>query len=83
MAVDSFGVDAPKTRDLAAKLAELGLDNVLIVSDNPDDNLYLAARNLPQVAVCDAAGADPVSLIGFDKVLVTTAALKLLEERLA
>ena len=83
VAIESFGVDAPKTRELAAKLAELGLDNVLIVSDNPDDNLYLAARNLPRVAVCDAAGADPVSLIGFEKVLVTSAALKLLEERLA
>ena len=83
VAVKSFAVDAPKTRELAGKLAEMGLDNVLIVSDDPDDNLYLAARNLPQVAVCDAAGADPVSLIGFDKVLVTTAALKLLEERLA
>ena len=83
VAIKSFGVDAPKTRELAAKLAELGLGNVLIISDDPDDNLYLAARNLPQVAVCDAAGADPVSLIGFEKVLVTTAALKLLEERLA
>ena len=83
VAIESFGVEAPKTRELAAKLAELDLDNVLIISDDPDDNLYLAARNLPQVAVCDAASADPVSLIGFEKVLVTTAALKLLEERLA
>ncbi|MGB5259666.1 MAG: 50S ribosomal protein L4 [Gammaproteobacteria bacterium] len=83
VAIKSFGVDAPKTRELAGKLAALGLDNVLIVSDNPDDNLYLAARNLPHVAVCDATSADPVSLIGFEKVLVTTAALKLLEERLA
>ena len=83
VAIDSFTVDAPKTKELAGKLAGLGLENVLIVSDNPDDNLYLAARNLPHVAVCDAAGADPVSLIGFEKVLVTSAALKLLEERLA
>ena len=83
VAIESFGVDAPKTRELAVKLADMGLDNVLIISDNPDDNLYLAARNLPRVAVCDAAGADPVSLIGFEKVLVTSAALKLLEERLA
>ncbi len=83
VAIKSFGVDAPKTRELTGKLAEMGLDNVLIITDDPDDNLYLAARNLPRVAVCDAAGADPVSLIGFEKVLVTTAALKLLEERLA
>lgn len=83
VAIDSFTVDAPKTKELAGKLSDLGLENVLIISDNPDDNLYLAARNLPYVAVCDAAGADPVSLIGFEKVLVTSAALKLLEERLA
>ncbi|MDX1697558.1 MAG: 50S ribosomal protein L4, partial [Thiohalobacterales bacterium] len=83
VAIESFAVDAPKTRELAGKLADLGLDNVLIISDNPDDNLYLAARNLPHVAVCDAMGADPVSLVGFEKVLVTAAALKQLEERLA
>ena len=83
VAIDKFGVDAPKTKELAGKLAGLGLDNVLIISDQPDDNLYLAARNLPHVAVCDAAGADPVSLIGFEKVLVTAQALKQLEERLA
>ena len=58
VAIDSFGVDAPKTKELAGKLAGLGLGNVLIVSDNPDDNLYLSARNLPGVAVCDAEGAE-------------------------
>jgi large subunit ribosomal protein L4 len=83
VAVDAFAVDAPKTRELVGKLGELGLENVLIVTESPDDNLYLAARNLPHVAICDAAGADPVSLIGFDKVLMTTAALQKIEERLA
>jgi large subunit ribosomal protein L4 len=83
VAVESIGVDAPKTKELAGKLAELGLDKVLIVTDAADDNLYLAARNLPGVAVCDAASADPVSLIGFDKVLMTTAALGKIEERLS
>jgi large subunit ribosomal protein L4 len=83
VALDKFGVDAPRTRELAVKLKQLGLDNVLIVCDDPDDNLYLAARNLPQVAVCDAASADPVSLVGFDKVIITTKALKQIEERLA
>ena len=83
IAVDSIGVDAPKTRDLVAKLKALGADNALIISDAADDNLYLAARNIPQVAVCDAASADPVSLIGFEKVIVTDNALKQLEERLA
>jgi large subunit ribosomal protein L4 len=82
LSIKSFGVGAPKTRELAGKLKELGLDNVLIVTDVADDNLYLAARNLPRVAVCDVSGADPVSLIGFDKVLITTGALKSLEERL-
>jgi large subunit ribosomal protein L4 len=83
VAVDAFAVEAPKTRELAARLGEMGLENVLIVTEAADDNLYLAARNLPHVAICDAAGADPVSLVGFDKVLVTTAALQLIEERLA
>ena len=83
VAVESIGVDAPKTKELAGKLAELGLDKVLIVTDTADDNLYLAARNLPGVAVCDVASADPVSLVGFDKVLMTTAALGKIEERLS
>jgi len=83
VAIDTFGVDAPKTKQLAGKLAELGLANVLIVTDAADDNLYLAARNLPRVAVCDADSADPVSLVGFDKVLVTKAALEKIEERLS
>jgi len=83
LATGSFGVSAPKTRELAGKLKEMGLDNVLIVTDAVDENLYLAARNLPNVAVIDVSSTDPVSLIGFDKVLFTTAALKQLEERLA
>jgi len=83
VAIDTFGVDAPKTKQLAGKLAELGLDNVLIVTDAADDNLYLAARNLPGVAVCDAASADPVSLVGFDKILMTKGAVEKIEERLS
>jgi len=83
IAIDSFTVDAPKTRELAARLSDLGLDSVLIVTVNADDNLYLAARNLPNVVVCDAGNADPVSLIGFDKVLMTRAAIESFEERLA
>jgi len=83
VAVDTFGVDAPKTKQLAGKLAELGLANVLIITDAADDNLYLAARNLPGVAVCDVASTDPVSLVGFDKVLMTKDALVKIEERLS
>ena len=80
--VESLGVSAPKTRELASQLKELGLDDVLIVHDSPDDNLYLAARNLPKVAVCDATGIDPVSLVGSEKVLMTVAAVRQFEERL-
>ena len=83
VAVDTFGVSEPKTRELLGKLRELGLENALIVTVEPDDNLYLAARNLPKVAVCDVDSADPVSLVGFDKVLMTKDALKKIEERLA
>ena len=83
VAIDTFGVDSPKTKQLAGKLAELGLSNVLIVTDEADDNLYLAARNLPKVAVCDAASADPVSLVGFDKILMTKGAVEKIEERLS
>lgn len=83
VAVESIGVASPKTKELAGKLADMGLNKVLIVTDAADDNLYLAARNLPGVAVCDVASADPVSLIGFDKVLMTTADLVKIEERLS
>ena len=81
--VGSFALEAPKTRELAGKLKQLGLGNALIVTDAPDDRLYLAARNLPDVTVCEAAAVDPVSLVGFDKIVVTAAALRQLEERLA
>lgn len=81
--VDSFGVSAPKTKELAGKLRDLGLDDVLIVNDSADENLYLAARNLYHVAVCDSVSLDPVSLIGFDKVLMTVDTLKKIEEKLA
>jgi len=83
VAVDDFAVKEPKTRELSGMLKDLGLESALIVTVDPDDNLYLAARNLPKVAVCDVASADPVSLIGFDKVLMTKDALKKIEERLA
>ncbi len=77
--VDDFKLDNHKTKGLLAKLSEFDLRNVLIVSDQVDKNLYLAARNLHGVDVLDADGVDPVSLIGFDKVLVTVPALKKLE----
>lgn len=81
--VDEFKVESHKTKGLIKKLSELELQNVLIVSDEVDQNLFLAARNLHKVDVLEAAGVDPVSLIGFDKVLITVPALKKLEGMLA
>ena len=81
--VESFSVQSPKTKELAAKLKEMDIDRVLIVHDEPDENLFLAARNLPHVDVEDTSIVDPVSLIGFDKVLITAAALRQFEEKLA
>ena len=81
--VESLTVDAPKTKLLHQKLKELELNDVLILNEAFDEKLFLAARNLPYVGVCDAASIDPVVLIRFEKVLVTLPALKLIEERLS
>ena len=83
VAVEEITVEAPKTKQLVAKLGELGLEKVLIVTEEVDEKLYLAARNIPNVDVVDVAAADPVSLIAFDKVLVTVSALRKFEEKLA
>lgn len=80
--VDEFTVSAPKTKELVEKLKVMGVDNALIVTDAVDENLYLAARNLPNVAVIDTAAIDPVSLIGFDKVVMSVPAAKKLEVEL-
>ena len=81
--VESFGVDSPKTKGLLAKLNELELKDVLIVTPEVDENLFLSARNLYKVDVRDVQGIDPVSLIAFEKVLMTADAVKQLEEALA
>lgn len=81
--VEKFGVDAPKTKALVAKLNELELNDVLIVTPEVEENLFLAARNLYKVDVRDVQGIDPVSLIAFEKVLITAEAVKQLEEALA
>jgi len=78
--VADFTLDAPKTRDFAAKLTNLQLDNVLIVSQELDKNLYLSARNLPNVGLTDVAALDPVSLMAYENVLFTESAAKKLEE---
>ena len=80
--VEDFSVDAPKTKALLGKLETLGLQDVLIVSENVEQNLYLAARNLPHVDVRDVQASDPVSLIAYDKVLMTVSAVKKFEEML-
>ena len=80
---DSIAMKAPKTKELAGKLKKLGLDNVLIVNEAFDEKVFLSARNLPDVGICDAAAIDPVVLMRFEKVLMTLPALKLIEERLA
>lgn len=80
---DSFAVESHKTKEFVAKLKDMELSNVLIVADDIDEKLYLAARNVPHVGVTEASAIDPVSLIAFEKVLVTVDALKKLEEAYA
>ena len=82
VAVESFSVKAPKTKELLTQLKSLDMSNVLIVTEDGDENLFLAARNVRFVDVRDVEGVDPVSLISHDKVLITVAALKKLEEAL-
>ena len=81
--VDSFVLEAPKTKLLATKLQGMGFGQVLIITDNLDDNLYLSSRNLPDVMVLEAKHADPVNLVRFAKVVLTKGAVKQLEEVLA
>ncbi|RMF98322.1 MAG: 50S ribosomal protein L4 [Gammaproteobacteria bacterium] len=81
--VEELAVERPKTRDLVGRLRELGLEQVLILVDRYDDNLCLAARNLPGVDVLDAREINPVSLLRFPQVLATRAALAVIEEKLA
>jgi large subunit ribosomal protein L4 len=80
--VEELVLDQPKTKELVKQLAGYGLENVLIVSEEVAENLYLASRNLHKVDVRDVAGIDPVSLVAYDKVMVTVSALKKFEEML-
>ncbi|MBL4682513.1 MAG: 50S ribosomal protein L4 [Pseudomonadales bacterium] len=80
---EDFAIDAPKTKEVQARLKSLELGNVLVVVEEVDSNLYLGARNLRNVEVIDVQGVNPVNLIGFDKVLFTVGALKKAEEMLA
>lgn len=81
--VNEFALESHKTKALVSKLQEFNLENVLIVAESVEENLYLAARNLHKVDVLDVSGIDPVSLIGFENVLITVPALKKVEEMLS
>jgi large subunit ribosomal protein L4 len=81
--VDSFKVETPKTKQLAAKFKAMSLDNVLAIADEVDENLYLASRNLINILIVEPRYADPVSLVNFKKVLVTKGAMYKLKEMFA
>lgn len=81
--VNDFTVDQPKTKLLVQKLKEMNLQNVLIVINKEDENLYLSARNVPHVAVRHVSGVNPVQLLKYENVLVTVDALKKFEEVLS
>ena len=81
--IEGLSVEAPKTRLLAQKIKAMGLDSVLLITDNLDENLLLASRNLANVLVVEPKNADPVSLVHFGKVLITRPALAKVQEMLA
>ncbi|MDG6779193.1 50S ribosomal protein L4 [Thiomicrorhabdus sp. zzn3] len=81
--VDDFKVDAPKTKEFNSKLATLNVKDALVITEAFDEYLYLSCRNLYSAEVCDVAGVDPVSLVGFQNVVMTQGAVKRLEEQLA
>jgi len=83
LVVESFSVDAPKTKVLSDKFKSLGLQSALVITDAQDDNLYLSSRNLPQFDVVEAGKTDPVRLLQYEKVVVTKAAIAKLEEVLS
>jgi large subunit ribosomal protein L4 len=81
--VEDFALNAPKTKLLAQKVKEMGLENVLIITDKLDENLVLSARNLPNILVIEPKQADPVSLLRFHNTLITKGAVAKIEEMLA
>jgi len=84
LVVEDIKIDAPKTKSMVALLADLKLgDNVTIVTETGDENLYLSARNLSKVAVTDVAGITPVDLVGSEKILMTVGAVRAIEEWLS
>jgi large subunit ribosomal protein L4 len=82
MVTTGIDIEAPKTRLLAAQLKSLALSSVLIVVEAVDEKLFLAARNLPHVEVLPVTALNPLALLGYEKVLMTVGAVKMIEERL-
>ena len=80
--IEEFVVDSPKTKLLSQKLKDMGLSEVMLITDKVDENLYLSARNLPHVMVVEVSRVDPVSLLRFEKILMTQSAIKKIEEML-
>jgi len=80
--VEAFSLEAPKTKLLAQKIRAMGLDSALVITDKVDENLYLSSRNLDNVKIVDVGHADPVSLVGFDRVIMTKGAVARFEEML-
>jgi len=78
--VDEFKAEEAKTSAMAAKLKEMSLDNVLIVTEDIDEKLYLSIRNIPYIGICDVEALDPASLVRFDKILMTVGAARKVEE---
>jgi len=81
--VEEFTVDSPKTKLLSQKLKDMGLREVMLITDKVDENLYLSSRNLPNVMVVEVGRADPVSLLRFEKIIMTQSAVTKIEEMLA
>jgi large subunit ribosomal protein L4 len=80
--IENFSIDSPKTKLLAQKIKGMGLESVLVITDNLDENLYLSSRNLPNVLVLEVNETDPVSLVRFKNVLLTKGAVAKMEEML-
>ena len=81
--IDSFTIDAPKTKQLAQKVKGMGFESLLVITDNVDQNLLLSSRNLPNVLVVGAGQADPVSLLRFENTVITRSAMAKIEEALS
>jgi large subunit ribosomal protein L4 len=80
--VEDVTVDAPKTKQMTAKLADLGVTKTLIITETGDEKLYLSARNIPHVEITDVAGMNPVNLLRYDHVVVTVGAIRAIEDSL-